>query len=63
MKKRKNLYVDFINLENAYDRVSLNALLGILRLYRMHHREEGAIKVIYEGSKCCGKGWTESERV
>jgi Reverse transcriptase (RNA-dependent DNA polymerase)/Endonuclease-reverse transcriptase len=49
----KKLFVAFVDLEKAYDRVNRSMLWSVLDEYGVKGRLLGAVKAMYEGSKAC----------
>ena len=50
------MYVDFIGLEKAYDRVIREALWEVLRMYDVGGKLLNGIKSMYVNSLVCVKG-------
>ena len=51
--KGKDVYVAFLDLEKAYDRVDREALWKVLRIYGIGGRLLQAVESMYAGSKAC----------
>lgn len=47
------MYVAFMDLEKAYDRVDREAMWNVMRLYGVGGRLFQAMKSFYKGSKAC----------
>ena len=52
-EKERPLYLCFIDLEKAYDRVDRKGVWEVLKMYGIGGRTLGAVKSFYEGSKAC----------
>ena len=52
-KKKCRVYVDFIDLEKAYDRFNRKALWHVLRMYDVEDKLLGKIKNMYVNSSAC----------
>ncbi len=55
LEKRKKIYVAFMDLEKAYDRVDWLALWEVLRIYGVGGKPLSAIKSFYEAASACVK--------
>ena len=53
LKKGKDVYFAFLDLEKAYDRVDRDAMWNVLRLYGVGGKLLKAVKSMYAGSKAC----------
>lgn len=53
LAKGKEVYVAFMDLEKAYDRVDREAMWNVMRLYGVGGRLLQAVKSFYKGSKAC----------
>jgi len=53
LEKGKNVYLGFMDLEKAYDRVNREALWQVLRMYGVRGKLLNGIKSMYEESKAC----------
>ena len=51
--KGKDVYIAFLDLERAYDRVDRDAIWNVLRLYGIGGRLWRGVKSLYVGSKAC----------
>ena len=51
--KNKELYVAFMDLEKAYDRIDRNAMWRVLRGYGVNGKLLRAVQCMYEGSEAC----------
>ena len=60
--EKKNLYVGFIDLEKAYDRVHMEALWQVLRMYDVGGKLLSGIKSMYVDSLACVRKRAKSER-
>ena len=49
-KKERRVYVDFMDLEKAYDRVNREALRQVLSIYDMSGKLLNGIKIMYVNS-------------
>ena len=52
-EKKRNVYMGFIDLEKAYDRVNMEALWQILRMYDAVGQHLSEIKTISVDSSAC----------
>ena len=50
------MYVDFIDLEKAYDRVNREALWQVLKMYDVGGKLLSGIKSMYVDSSACVRG-------
>ena len=53
LRKGKDVYFAFLDLEKAYDRVDRDAMWNVLRLYGVGGKLLKAVKSMYAGSKAC----------
>ena len=53
LEKEKELYIAFMDLEKAYDRVDREALWKVLQIYGVGGKLLGAVKSFYAESKAC----------
>ena len=53
VRKGKDVYFAFLDLEKAYDRVDRDAMWNVLRLYGVGGKLLQAVKSLYAGSKAC----------
>ena len=53
MMKQKDVYMAFMDLEKAYDRVDRDALWQVLRIYGVGERLLQGVQSFYEDSKAC----------
>ena len=53
LEKHKDVYVAFMDLEKAYDRVDREALLQLLGVYEVGGGLLAAIKAFYKESEAC----------
>ena len=53
LRKGKDVYFAFLDLEKAYDRVDREAMWNVLRLYGVGGRLLRAVKSLYKDSKAC----------
>lgn len=53
LEKNKSVYLAFMDLEKAYDRVDREALWKVLRMYGVGGKLLGAVKSFYVGSRAC----------
>ena len=53
LNKNKNLYVAYMDLEKAYDRIDRDALWNVLRMYGVGGNILGAIQSFYDESEAC----------
>ena len=53
LEKKREVYVAFMDLEKAYDRVDREAMWRVLQMYGVNGRLIEAIKGFYLESKCC----------
>ena len=61
-EKRKLVYMAFMDLEKAYDRVDREALWQVMRIYGIGGKVLKGIMSFYDGSRACVRvGGTESE--
>ena len=70
VKGRKDeLFVAFLNMEKAYDRVNRKTLFKVMRCYGVHENLVRLIEIIYDGSvvkfeqENVTTGWCKSDRV
>ena len=62
-EKKRRVYVGFIDLEKAYDRVNREVLWQVLRMYDVEGKFLGGIKSVYiDSSTCVRVKGGESER-
>ena len=52
-EKKRRVYVDFIDLEKAYDRVHTETLCQVLRMYDVGGKVLNGIKSMYVDSSAC----------
>jgi hypothetical protein len=50
---KKRVFAAFVDLENAYDRVNLSKLWGVLEEYCVEMDLIRAVRSMYDGSKAC----------
>ena len=63
-RKKRRVYVVFIDLEKAYDRVNREALWQVLRMYDVVNKLLSGIKSMYvDGSTCVRVREGENERL
>ena len=55
LEKSRKLYIAFMDLEKAYDRVDRTALWKVLEIYGVGGRLLQAVKSFYENSRACVK--------
>ena len=53
VRKGRDVYFAFLDLEKAYDRVDREAMWNVLRLYGVGGKLLKAVKSLYVGSKAC----------
>ena len=53
MGKGKNLYVAYMDLEKAYDRIDRDAMWRVLRMYGVNGSLLKGIQSLYEESEAC----------
>ena len=60
VKKGKDVYFAFLNLEKAYDRVDREAMWKVLELYGVEGRLLSAVKSMYADSRACVRVGSET---
>ena len=48
--RKKEIFVAFVDMEKAYDRVNRKTLFEVMRCYGVHEKLERLIERIYDGS-------------
>ena len=53
VSKGKSVYVAYMDVEKAYDRIDRNAMWRVLGMYGVSENVINAIKSFYDGSEAC----------